>query len=275
MQCIVLIEKKHNNYYIPHGTGFLVWNYKDPHLPIVVTCAHLLSQEEIFISVNADSTLLSWMHKQNADTLISKTQRWFIDKNKVRSKVVLENGRYSKHPNLDIAAFPLDIPRSEVKDDSGNIVLKFSNTLIIPKSMMKFRNEISLGDEVCFIGFPFGIGVHPIIEPLVRSGSISWKSDLSDEFLLDAFSFGGNSGSPIFLKRIFGTVPGVPEWENAKLIGMIVGHHGLILENVLTQPNPTILKFEKGSIELNLGLARCVWIDDIMTVVNMAENLTL
>ncbi len=36
-----------------------------------------------------------------------------------------------------------------------------------------------------------------------------------DVFLIDGFSFGGNSGSPVF---------SVPPFEEYKLIGMVTGH---------------------------------------------------
>ena len=138
---------------------------------------------------------------------------------------------------------------------------------------MRFEKDLSLGDEIYFVGFPFGIGAHHRIEPLVRSGSIAWISENSREFLLDAFSFGGNSGSPVFLKRLIGTKPGVLRWEKPFLVGMITGHHSIRLENVLTQPDPSVLKFEKGTINLNLGLARCVWVDDILHIANKAQEL--
>ena len=49
---------------------------------------------------------------------------------------------------------------------------------------------------------------------------------------------------------------------------MIIGHQSIILENILNQPNLEELKFEKTDIELNIGLARCVYIDDIIFTIN-------
>jgi len=88
-----------------------------------------------------------------------------------------------------------------------------------------------------------------------------------DFFLLDALSYGGNSGSPIFQKVIIGSKPGKLDWSDAKLIGMIVGHQSLKIENILNQPNPNELKFEVTDIDLNIGLARCVYSDDIVYTV--------
>lgn len=115
-----------------------------------------------------------------------------------------------------------------------------------------------------FIGFPFGFGTDELIQPIVRSGSIAWLPKNRAEYLIDAFSYGGNSGSPIFRKILFGAIPGKIDWELPKLVGMITGHQNLSLENVLTQPDPSELKFVKGNLDINLGLARCVFMDDIM-----------
>jgi hypothetical protein len=76
----------------------------------------------------------------------------------------------------------------------------------------------------------------------------------------------------VFLKSVVST-PGDLSWERPYLIGMIIGHQGIKLENILIQPDTAILKFEKGSVETNWGLATCVWADDILEIANMALNL--
>jgi hypothetical protein len=275
---VVLIETKVDNVYKPFGTGFLFWNYNQPEYAIVVTCAHLLNKKELYITLNADSILLNYVQKSlpKINTVQSEKHLWFIDKNKLRCRIQLSQYSKAIHPSLDIGAFLLDIPRGEQKDDSGRVILKFSDVKTVSRSFIKSRKDISLGDEVYFVGFPFGIGsLSDQIEPLVRSGSVAWMSNTSDEFLLDSFSFGGNSGSPIYLKSILGSKPGKLEWDQSFLIGIIIGHHSISLDNILTQPNPNELKFEKGSVDLNIGLARCLWADDILKVVDMTKNLKL
>ena len=85
-----------------------------------------------------------------------------------------------------------------------------------------------------------------IPNPLVRKGSIAWKSSKNSEFLLDAFSYGGNSGSPIF------TLSDIQ--NRTYLIGMVTGH----------------LPSEKSE---NIGLAKCIWVDDIMKLVEKYNNI--
>lgn len=275
---VVLIEIKDSTTYKPFGTGFLMWNYKNSSFPVVVTCGHLLKRSELYITINADSSLISAAKKANIDTLKTLKHNWIIDKNKLRTKIILTRGSVKFHPNMDIGAFLLDIPRGEIKDDSGKVSIKLTDAMLIAKSFIRYKKEISLGTEVYFIGFPFGIGgfsEQEFVEPLVRSGSVAWLSKSSNEFLLDAFSYGGNSGSPIYLKGILGSKVGELKWSNSFLIGMIIGHHSLTLKDILTQPNPAELKFEKKDMALNLGLARCIWIDDIMTVVEEASRLNI
>jgi hypothetical protein len=80
--------------------------------------------------------------------------------------------------------------------------------------------------------------------PLIRSGMIAWLADDSKEFLLDAFSMGGNSGSPIYTN-----MGGI-----AFYIGMIFGHW-------------------ESNNNNNIGLARCYWADDVLEVVEKALKL--
>jgi len=278
-QVTVLLEKEVNGRMETYGTGFLLYNYDNPNTSIVVTCAHLLKRSTIFVSINADSSLISLVKQQtnNVAVIPAKNRVWLIEGNRIRCPVMLmeePKKTYVKHDSLDIGAFLINYPFREIKDDSGKVTLKFSDKLSIPKSGIRLRSNASIGDEVYFVGFPFGIGNFDFISPLVRSGSIAWFSNEESIFLLDAFSYGGNSGSPIFLKRIL-SKPGQIGWDSALLAGMIIGHQSLQLENILTQPDPKKLEFIKSKIDMNLGLARCVWSDDILKIAEEASKLSI
>ncbi|MDZ7723426.1 MAG: serine protease [candidate division KSB1 bacterium] len=270
LQATVLLEKLKDSELIPHGTGFLLYNYDNPRDYIVVTCAHLIkNRNEIFVRMNIDSSITqAFKEKGKIDGIYTAERNWEIIENNIVFKINLSSNpkSYVINDSLDIGAFFINIPILIVEDDTSKKALKFSQKLGVPKSGFKYRKELSLGDEVYFIGFPFGIGASKTITPIVRSGSIAWLPSGYPGFLLDSFSFGGNSGSPIFCKVLLGTKIGKLNWDAPKLIGMIIGHHGIKLDNVLTQPNPDELKFEKGSLEMNFGLARCVFIDDILKV---------
>ena len=265
LNATVLLEKVEKNGFPPYGTGFLYYNYENTPDNIVVTCAHLVKGKKIIsVRVNPDTSLINILTEQEKKGTI--IQNVLIEENSIRFIVDLTETPVYIHPTLDIAAFTFKIPALY----SNGEQLKLANFLFIPKSAVKQRSEISLGDEVYFIGFPLGYGAFKYVEPIVRSGSVAWMPREESVFLLDAFSYGGNSGSPIFQKNIVGSKPGELSWSETKLMGMVVGHQSIKLENMLNQPNPDELKFEVTDVDLNIGLARCVYTDDIDFVI---ENL--
>jgi len=233
---IVLLEKRVGQRYVPHGTGFLLYNYRTKSNATIVTCAHLLKPKELYVVVRADTAFINVLNESAKSAVIFGNSRWNLDGPNLRLRVTLKrDSTYVAHDSLDIAA----------------------KTTMIARSTIRKRDKAHLGEEVYFVGFPFGIGTkygaflqgylaqeNP--NPLVRSGSLAWLSDEKNEFLLDAFSYGGNSGSPIFTKVSLTK-------RGPFLIGMIFGHLGIENEN--------------------FGLARCVWVDDILQVVDRAENL--
>jgi hypothetical protein len=272
----VLLEKWQDTAFVPFGTGFAIHNYSSVR-PIIVTCAHLLKRSEIYVTVNADSMLLAYATKTHIDTIVFDKLKWVVDGKKLRTRVSLRiqpRPTYAAQTGLDVGVFLIDLP-SRILQNSGD-TLKISKILGIPRSQLRMRKDVKLGDELYFVGFPFGIGVETELEPLVRSGSVAWSSEMSDEFLLDAFSFGGNSGSPIFSKIVLGRKPGNLEWDSPHLVGMIIGHIGDSIEGILTQPNPKLPAIIRETRELqNYGLARAIWIDTIVPLIEQADRLDL
>ena len=123
------------------------------------------------------------------------------------------------HPNskVDVAAVRIGVP----PDVSVNARL-------FDYPRFKYIDDVEVGEDVYFFGFPLGIvgrkGMGDF--PILRSGIVSYKSlELtrigdaiidSAMFLIDGFSLAGNSGSPL-LTRAMGQT-------KAKLIGIIRGH---------------------------------------------------
>jgi hypothetical protein len=273
LKSTVLLEKVQGTNFITHGTGILMYNYDNPTELIVVTCAHLLkNKNQISVRVKPDSSFIKLLKETGQKHLL--VENALVINNTVRFIADISGQKSFIHPQLDIAAFRLKIPPVFHITDSSRTQIDMSKLLGIPKSGVAYRKELSLGDEVYFVGFPLGYGATEFVEPIVRSGSVAWLPIKDNVFLLDAFSYGGNSGSPIFRKRIVGTKPGEISWSSSKLIGMVVGHQSIQLNNILNQPNPDELKFEVTDIDLNIGLARCVYIDDIMYSINqlMKQN---
>lgn len=265
---IVLLEKKVGNDFITHGTGTLFYDDTDDNNCIVVTCSHLLNEDHIYVSIN--TTELFQKHIQlnkfeNKVICFDTTENcWNYVNGRIRKRISLKKDKsYVTHDSLDIAAFKIRFFfKSLINGDTLNI----ANPNRISKQSMKLRNDIVVGEEIFFLGFPFGIGsdssliindTNPyennLSNPLYRGGAIAWKSNDSKEFLLDAFSYGGNSGSPVFTKTIVKIENDLIIRDRRKLIGMVIGHLGL--------------KYE------NFGLARCLWVDDIIDVIQKLNTL--
>jgi hypothetical protein len=95
-------------------------------------------------------------------------------------------------PNVDLAAIPLAIPRSEVLRDT-----------IRPVPVDNFVAPVDIyeGARVYVFGYPGAVGMSFWTRALLRSGAIAWvhPSKPSEEpFLIDAMVYPGNSGGPVF-----------------------------------------------------------------------------
>jgi len=106
--CTVLLEKVDGDSIVPHGTGFLAYNYEIEGRPIVVTCAHVLKGREIYVSVTADSEFIAYIEKKTKDkgsyTLTLDGCNWELIKGKLRCRVKLDKDlTFVTHPSLDIA----------------------------------------------------------------------------------------------------------------------------------------------------------------------------
>lgn len=256
LDCIVLLEKKIDSLYVPHGTGFIVYNYSEKIGYDIVTCEHLLRNKEIYVCIPANPTFVEKMKELNIDSIIFDNQVWHLTENKLRTKYeLIKNKTFIVDSIQDIGVFSLKFYNIQLDNDS--IEVKTANIKGIPKSWIKYKKDILLGTDVYFTGFPLYIGTDlgfyntglysdNIPNPLVRKGSVAWKSEFNDQFLLDAFSYGGNSGSPIF------TISDI--LNKGVFIGMIFGH----------------LPSEKSE---NIGLAKCIWSDKIMELIEEYDKL--
>jgi hypothetical protein len=199
------------------------------------------------------------MNEFNQKSIAVDNHVWYLHGNKLRLKYdLIENKTFVKNKDLDIGVFSVKFQNTFYTKDTTEI--KSASIKGIPKSAIKTQKEIPLGTDVYFTGFPLSIGTElgfyyksftglysdDIPNPLVRKGSVAWKSDKNNEFLLDAFSYGGNSGSPIF------TIQDLT--NKSYFIGMVLGH----------------LPSEKSD---NIGLARCIWSDSIIDLIKKYDDI--
>ncbi len=100
----------------------------------------------------------------------------------------------------------------EHKDDSIDIAaIKLDFVIRVPAYLVSTSNDfgkLTLGDEVYFFGYPFGLNLG---RPILRSGIVSFMSNeplpvkyrnikykiKGGVFLIDGFAWEGNSGSPV------------------------------------------------------------------------------
>ena len=123
---------------------------------------------------------------------------------------------WNSFPQYDLAIITVGF--AEGRDDVRTIPLE----LLMPS------DEVSLGEDVYFLGYPLGLVDPNDITPLVRKGMIARKSKIQKKIIIDGYSTGGSSGSPVILKpQQFTPGGGLRIGGFAKkpsCVGMIQGH---------------------------------------------------
>lgn len=283
--CVILIEQHTNDKYYPVGTGFLIQSESESRYPVVVTNKHLLNRGNIFISIPADKEILDYARWKNISEITIGNRVWKLQDKRLRTEYnTIKDGKlnYVLHEDtlIDIAAFPLEIRRFiSTNDDFDGLAknqlpaargkIKCCSFTMVPRKFIGKREDMRLGRDTFFLGFPLGFGAEDPISPILRSGTIAWVDPEGKEFWLDAVSLNGNSGSPVFAKP--NTEDNLDE-QHSRLIGMIYAHWGQNISLYVPDENNKVPVEAIKEIE-NLGLARAVWADDILNVVERAERI--
>lgn len=277
----ILLYKKTGDRLIPHGTAFILYNYDlQSDESILVTCEHVTHHDTLVAAIPATDSLKKALLGNNQHQLFfsagSGKQVVTFDGNNLLFDIPLKQGiNYYKHPYLDLATIFCDLPTALV--NKANKLVPLTNMKTLPKSSMGQRDDMYAGQEITFIGFPSGIGTKvgffgsdkysdSRTNPLFRKGIISWTSENADLFLVDGFSYGGNSGSPVF---------SIPDGESeGKFLGMVIGHLNdeVEINNVSMDSNSKVIVSHKTSIPVNNGLAQCIPAYIIYEFANKAEK---
>lgn len=253
LDCIVLLEKVSGDSLLPHGTGISIYNYSDGPYSYVVTCEHVLRNKSIYVTIPAKKEFIDFMINERKNKIGFNGYEWTLKDKRVSIKVdLIIDSTYAVNPELDIGVIKLPHTSSLIyKNDTVGIAILNK----ITRSAMGSRKGIELGTDIYFAGYPYSIGTNigflgtyffsdSIPNPVLRKGSIAWISENSPYFLLDAFSYSGNSGSPVFTTH---------DLQNKSLlIGIVTGHIPSINSD-------------------NMGLAKCVWIEYINELINRLE----
>lgn len=103
--------------------------------------------------------------------------------------------RWVKHPRADVAAMYVGLP--------GNIAQQLINTSFLATDEEFQKYELSPGDDVLTVGYPYGIEANELGFPILRSGRIAsyplLPANPARGYLVDFAVFGGNSGGPVYV----------------------------------------------------------------------------
>jgi hypothetical protein len=165
------------------------------------------------------------------------------------------------HPNkaVDVAVYHLNAPYLKTENVLNSFIP--NDEAVAGKAKLKSIG-VSAGDGVFVLGFPMNLAGIQRNYVIVRQGGIARISDLLDgasaSYLVDAFVFPGNSGSPVVLRPEAISITGTPAQSNAFLVGMITAYQPYT--DIAYSPQT---KRPRISFEENSGLAEVLPIDDI------------
>jgi hypothetical protein len=285
-QCIVELDvMRENGIFEPHGTGFAIYDYTSPGFYYIVTCEHILRNTTIWVKVPVTDSAAFFFKANKIDSVLAGGRLWLFDGYSLKTEYSLLLGRtFAADKALDIGIINLAVPGEAHFGDRSIRALSFKG---LGRSLSKRQAQIEIGLPVCFIGFPFSIGstfgymgtgrfASKSFNPVLRTGVVAWKDNENHNFLVDGVSYGGNSGSPLFTQiDPFSSQP-------PALIGMVQGHEGerKSLVEVKIDQNGNPMKNPDGSLlisvaegDFNIGLARCVWIDQIFEIIDKSNSI--
>ncbi|MBL7148353.1 MAG: trypsin-like peptidase domain-containing protein [Nanoarchaeota archaeon] len=234
----VLIErreiKEEKEEFIPTGTGFLI-DYQTKHF--LVTCRHVVNSKEddLYACFNlkngqiARRSILQIKKQHNIDWIFHRSE------------------------DVAIIVFGIDETNDELKK--------------LPKELFENFNDLEVGDDIFFLGYPMGLRALKSASPIVRAGIISLKED-NDTLLIDGNVFPGNSGSPVFLKPSVVNIKerSIGKIREAKVIGMINSY--LPYQDIAISQQT---KRPRVIFEENSGLAKVISMNLIEEIFSYSE----
>lgn len=246
---VFIYVKATNGELVANGTGFFVGTPepldKERTRTYLVTAKHVLQQEN---SKAFSPVIYVRINRKDGDAVT-------IPMN-IKTEGVGKNVFFHDDSSVDLAVIPAWPPNADV--DLKAIDYSFITTEADFKQL-----NIREGCDVFFTGlFTHHIGEHknyPIVRfgkvALISDEKIDWDGIKTDLYLIESFSYGGNSGAPVF----FSVEPNIPAGTillNAtpvlKLAGVMKGsfNEGQLLRVVETKKSPVSVS--------NIGIAAVV-----------------
>ncbi len=235
---VKIMKGGESGFSVPHGCGLLVKG-QEIGLTYLITNRHLIGDRDslYFIMTNYDTS--------SAPPKLTPCEVIYPLNNDKGNPV------WISYPDtlFDIAIIPL----LEMHNDC------IKTFRVFPSEKISDFEGISEGDFVYFYGLPFMSRLQRSGESvaLVRGGIVSYKAEeptvinntllTYGQFLIDGFSYRGNSGSPV--------ITSCGQDSSARLVGIVVGHipqADLISHLAIT--NGTLV-LDTTVVEKNTGLA--------------------
>lgn len=242
-----------------------------------------------FVSVPLKGEQFQAIYVLTAKHVIEKSQEYgplyirFNTKDGRYVDVATNHDLWQVHNETDIAAVPIPLPKNS---DIKYIPI----SLFATKDYVEKKN-ISEGDEVFFCGLFQGYSGASQVQPIIRFGNISLMpyeripifdkttrmTSKIEAYLVECRSYGGHSGSPVFLvlkpDRYVGRIDISSEYP-IRLLGVVTHHFELSKEVKFSGD-----VFGKGIIDQNAGIAIVIpvsYISDLLMneyFIQQRENL--
>ena len=188
--------------------------------------------------------------------------------------IVVPQDKWFYHYKTDIAVIPVDIP-----DNVENVAVPIE--MLLTEDNVK-DGGIGIGDTIFFVGLFSEYSGRTNDKPIVRFGNLSLMHEeiplklipgsdtttMADAYLVEAHSWSGQSGSPVFVYYAVDRKPGIIELRGQRfaLFGLAQGHFD-ISQNV---------KFigdilGSGTVPVNSGMAAVIPSQKIIDTLMMEE----
>jgi len=171
-------------------------------------------------------------------------------------------------PSIDIA---ITLINANLLRDHGMKVSFFQNDEHIADCAKLRDLTVTEGTNVFALGFPMGLIGGDRSYVVVRSGVVARIGDClagkNAEFLIDAFTFPGNSGGPVVTRPEVGSITGTKPVKVAQLIGVVKGFVPYRDVAVSQQTGRPRVTFEENS-----GLTAVVPVDHVLTAIGEHEK---
>lgn len=177
---------------------------------------------------------------------------------------------WAPHPNsnIDIAVEPVNI---KLLREEGIQFAYFQSDQHVATLDKIGEVGITEGDFVYTLGFPMGLVGPERNYVIARSGNIARIQDAidrkSNEFLIDAFTFPGNSGGPVVTKPEAIAIQNTKAISSAYLVGVIQSYVPYQDVAVSTQTQQPRVIFEENS-----GLTAVIPIDFVIEAINVHKQ---